>query len=307
MKNKYEMVEYSKDLATSISEYSAYELDVLLCIAYVARQSVNNRNVDEGEDLEINLDAKLVKQNMKGNVSNKRIADALLKIFDAKVFFKKDKYTKVRHIFKALEFTEEFKEIKFILDKDYIYLLFNLSKNFTQHRILEFTSLKGKYAKKIYQIIMSYKSQGEITMSTSDFRKLLDCPVKYRWSDIEQKAMAKVEEELTTKTNIASIHLEKLKTGKRIEEVTIKWEIVEPEIIKGKANKDIKMAEKVDDISVERPMLTADTTPLTEGEEEIIKMIEQATGNKRPAVPKGNIGYESAMRYYIKTFGGTKI
>ena len=305
MNKEYSLVEYSKDFATSIGEYSAYELDVLLCLAYAARQAVDNSNVSTEEDLELELDTSMVKKNLKGNITNKRIEEAILKIFDAKVFFKSEKYKEARHIFNRLTFDDDYKKIIFTLKKEYINLLFNLSGNFTRHEILEFTSLKGKYAKKIYQIIMSYKNIGKWEFKAEEFRKILDCPEKYRWSDIETKSMKNVREELIKNTNIKTVELEKIKSGRTITKVILKWSFDSPEILSPmekvfKGMEETKIEEK------ERPMASVNTAPLTEGEEEVIKMIEKLTGNPRPSIPKNNIGYRVAMEYYIKTFGGTK-
>lgn len=299
MDKEYSLVEYSKDFATSIGEYSAYELDVLLCLAYAARQAVDNSNVSTEEDLELELDTSMVKKNLKGNVTNKRIEEAILKIFDAKVFFKSEKYKEARHIFNRLTFDDDYKKIIFTLKKEYINLLFNLSGNFTRHEILEFTSLKGKYAKKIYQIIMSYKNIGKWEFKAEEFRKILDCPEKYRWSDIETKSMKNVREELIKNTNIKTVELEKIKSGRAITKVVLKWSFDSPEIL-SPMEKAFKGIEEVKpEESKKRLEISRD--PLTPFEEQMVEIIEKATGEPRPFVPRNSSEYAWQMRYYIET------
>ncbi|MGL4947287.1 MAG: replication initiation protein [Cetobacterium sp.] len=229
-KLKYEMVEYSKDVATSINEFSAYELDIFLCLVYVSRSMLDNRKVSETENLKLELPASMIKKFLTG-AHNSRVKKAIENIFDTKVYLKDDKYTKVRHLFEGLDYSSDYKTIDFELKKEYIKLFYNLSGNFTQHKIKEFTSLKSRYAKRIYQIIMSYKNLYKWQFDAVEFRKILDIPDSYGWSDIEVKLIRKIKIELQNNTNISEISLIKEKSGRNITKVTLKWKFSNPEIL----------------------------------------------------------------------------
>lgn len=290
-KLKHEMVEYSKDVATSINEFSAYELDVFLCLVYVSRTMLDNRNVPKTENLKLELPSSMIKKFLAGT-HNSRVKKAIENIFDTKVYLKDDKYTKVRHIFEGLDYSNDYKTINFELKKEYIKLFYNLSGNFTQHKIKEFTSLKSRYAKRIYQIIMSYKGLYKWEFDAIEFRKILDIPDSYGWSDIDVKLIRKVKQELQENTNIADISLLKEKNGRNITKVTLKWKFASPEILEEKDFIE-EPTEIVGKNNLERKQLTSESEKMYESylkmNESIKKMI-----------------YEKAKNYFLEEVGETK-
>lgn len=285
---KHEMVEYSKDVATSINEFSAYELDVFLCLVYVSRSMLDHRKVSETENLKLELPASMVKKFLTG-AHNSRVKKAIENIFDTKVYLKDDKYTKVRHLFEGLDYSADYKTIDFELKKEYIKLFYNLSGNFTQHKIKEFTSLKSRYAKRIYQIIMSYKNLYKWEFDANEFRKILDIPDSYGWSDIDVKLMRKIKVELQNNTNISDISLIKEKSGRNIAKVTLKWKFSNPEVLE-----EIDFIEKPEEVIeedvLERKQLSSESEQLYEN---YIKMND--------AIKK--IIYEKAKNYFLEEIG----
>lgn len=285
---KHEMVEYSKDVATSINEFSAYELDVFLCLVYVSRSMLDHRKVSETENLKLELPASMVKKFLTG-AHNSRVKKAIENIFDTKVYLKDDKYTKVRHLFEGLDYSADYKTIDFELKKEYIKLFYNLSGNFTQHKIKEFTSLKSRYAKRIYQIIMSYKDLYKWEFDANEFRKILDIPDSYGWSDIDVKLMRKIKVELQNNTNISDISLIKEKSGRNITKVTLKWKFSNPEVLE-----EIDFIEELEEVIeeniLERKQLSSESEKLYEN---YMKMND--------AIKK--IIYEKAKNYFLEEIG----
>lgn len=288
---KYEMVEYSKDVATSINEFSAYELDVFLCLVYVSRTMLDHKKVSETENLKLELPASMVKKFLTGT-HNSRVKKAIENIFDTKVYLKDDKYTKVRHLFEGLDYSTDYKTIDFELKKEYIKLFYNLSGNFTQHKIKEFTSLKSRYAKRIYQIIMSYKNLYKWQFDAIEFRKILDIPDSYGWSDIDVKLIRKIKVELQNNTNISDISLIKEKSGRNITKVTLKWKFSNPEVLE--ETDFIEEPEEVTEEEVlERKQLSSEGEKLYEN---YMKMND--------AIRK--IIYEKAKNYFLEEIGISK-
>lgn len=229
--DKNDLIQYSNEFALSINSYSAYELDLVLTLAYVARKLVpDHKNIPTNQDLELNLPASFIKKTLQGNTSGKRLEQSLLNVFNMNVFLREDNFTKVKHLFETLSFNDDYTLVNFKLKKEFIHLFFNLTGCFTQHEILEFTNLKGKYTKKIYQIIMAYKTLKHKEYPVEVFKKLLDIPQIYRWTNIDKKIIEPAKEELKN-TNIINFELEKIKEGKKITKVIFKWEIKTPEII----------------------------------------------------------------------------
>lgn len=270
--DKKDLVQYSNEFALSINNYSAYELDLVLTLAYVARKIVkDHKKIPTDKDLELNLPASFIKKTLQGNVSSKRIKQSLVNVFNMNVFLREDNFTKVKHLFETLSFNDDYTLVNFVLKKEYIHLFFNLTGNFTQHEILEFTNLKGKYTKKIYQIIMAYKTLGVKEYPTDIFRKLLDIPEKYRWTNIDKKIIIPAIEELKN-TNIDKFELKKIKEGKEITKVALKWKLKVPEIIKEEDKPKKKIEVKKEEIEEAKFVEPVELTPMEE-EKGIKKML----------------------------------
>lgn len=292
---KYDLVEYSKDFAMSISDYSAYEFDLMLCLIRAARQAIDNRNVPTSSNLELVLKAKNVKENLNGNISSKRLKDAMLNIFDTKVYLKdEENYTKVNHLFEELSFTSDLQNIKFVLKQNHIGLFFNLIGNYTQHRIQEMTSLKGIYAKKIYQFICSYRDLGKKRFDVEFFKKALTIPPTYEWGDINKRVLNPSKKEIKEKIGI-NIDFEKIKVASKITEIEISWELP-----KETTKKIVKEENPFADIEPKKPKkdLKAKPSPLTEEEE---KEFERLVTEKKVVKP---VGLRKGTDIYIKTVKG---
>lgn len=301
--DKSSLVEYSKEFATSINEYSAYEMDLILSLAYVARKMIqDHKNVPVNQNLILQLPASNIKKVLQGNVTVTRLKKSLINIYNTNVFFREDNFNKVRHIFEGLDFSDDCKEIYFELKKEFIHLFFNLTGNFTRHEILEFTRIKGKYAKKIYQIVMSYRDLKKIEFKADTFRKMLDIPEKYRWTDIETKVMDKVREELKDKkTNIKDIQLERIKEGREITKVKLFWEMESPVIIEADEEEIEETKGKVEPIEIEeeKPLKVTE-----EIEEEALKLCSEKEGISVKFLltmkQKSENIYKNTMRKYFE-------
>lgn len=301
-RDKSTLVEYSNEFATSINEYSAYELDLVLCLAYVARKEIaDHKNVPIEKNLVLKLPASSIKKIMQGNVSSARLNQSLRNIFNTNVFFREDNFTKVRHIFEGLDFNDDYSVILFELKKEFIHLFFNLTGNFAQHEILEFTSLKGKYAKKIYQIIMAYRDLKHKEYPADVFRKLLDIPEKYRWTDIETKVMDKIREEYK-KTNIKDVRLLKTKEGRTITKVKLVWEIASPEIVENE-KLDKEPVEEEEEIE-EADVIVEFFSYTPEQEKKAIRLCCEEEGIEESFMlnmrDKSKVVYDNTIKKYIK-------
>lgn len=226
------LVEYGNEFALSINTFNAYELDLFLSLLYSARKLVKDHmKISETENLMLELPYSMLSKVLQGNTSLERLGKGLLKIFNTNIFFKKQDYIEVKHIFETLSYNKKTSVVTFELKKEYIHIFFNLTGNFTQHEILEFTSFKGKYTKKIYQIIMAHKFLKKKEFSIELFKKILDVPQSYDWTDIRERVILQSQKEFQG-TNIENFEVEKIKEGKKITKIILHWDIKEPEIIK---------------------------------------------------------------------------
>lgn len=292
MSQKHEMVEYSKDIATSINEFSAYELDIFLVIVFVSRNILKHNEVCDLENLKLELPVSMVKKLLSGT-HNSRIKKALDNIFDTKVYLKNDRYTEVRHMFERLYYSDDYKNIFFELKKDYIKLFYNLTGNFTQHKIKEFTSLRSRYAKRIYQLIMSYKGLYKWEFEAMEFRKMLDIPDSYSWPDLDIKIIKKVSKELEESTNIKNVTIDKIKNGRTIEKIILKWTFKTPEVLEeSDGEEETKVIENLtnNEELKERRKLSEESEIMMKAFDSFNDTIKQ-------------IMLETAMNYFLKELG----
>lgn len=303
----YEMVEYSKDIATAISGLDAYELDVFMILTYLARQKIPNSKADIEKDLEVNLSIKELKQIIRrnGSTSNPRIEKAMKNLFDTKYYFRKDKYIVAHHIFEELRLDIDKDDLILKIKKDYIWLFFRLSGNFTQHKILEFNSLKGRYAKRIYQIIMSYKNLKSWEMDATLFRVILEIPKTYGWSDVD-KRFSSVVKEFEEKTDIKNFNLVKIKEGKKVVKVRFEWDFENDSKKTNVSEEEIQGIEETKEHSIveeKEKVEKENSNELTDYEEDVLEWIfTEYPQYKRPPVKKGHPLYAKIMRGVINNF-----
>lgn len=294
----YQMVEYSNHITTATAGFTAYELDVFLIVIYMAKQKIPRALANQNDDLVVNLSVKELKSILRenGNSSPKRIKEALTGVFDAKFFFKRDKYIVYHHLFKEMQIHTEKDELNFVIKKEYKDMFFNLTGNFTQHSILIFGSLKSRYAKRLYQIIMGYKHIGFET-DADIFRTALELPKSYQWTEIERILKPAIEE-LKEKTEIETFKMIKIKTGRKITKIKLEWAFKnskekEPEEAREEKEPEILAPEEKEEVKKEE---------LTAEEKAMIDYIEEVTGKRRPPVKEDSPLYVLMMRGYIKNF-----
>ena len=82
------------------------------------------------------------------------------------------------------------------VNKDFQFLLNELTKNFTQFELAEFTELSSKYSKTLYRLLKQYRSTGEYHVKVDELRKLLGCPESYDSRKVMQKIISPAVTEL---------------------------------------------------------------------------------------------------------------
>lgn len=293
----YQMVEYSNHITTATAGFSAYELDVFLIVIYMARQKIPAASVNQNDDLVVNLSIKELKSILRenGNSSPKRIKEALTGVFDAKFFFKRDKYIVYHHLFKEMQIHTEKDELNFVIKKEYKDMFFNLTGNFTQHSILIFGSLKSRYSKRLYQIIMGYKHIG-FEADADIFRTALEIPKSYQWTEVE-RALKPAVEELKEKTEIKDFKLTKIKSGRKVVKIKLEWSFKNDEPEEKEEDKKEKEVEILEFENPEKEKLV-----LTEEEEEMLEWIFENTTVKKLPGTKGSELYVKMARGVIENF-----
>ena len=90
------------------------------------------------------------------------------------------------------------------VNKDFQFLLNELTENFTQFELAEFTELNSKYSKTLYRLLKQFRSTGEYYVRVDDLRMLLGCPTSYNNKQLMQwvisPAVAELQKDFPTLT-----------------------------------------------------------------------------------------------------------
>ena len=97
------------------------------------------------------------------------------------------------------------------------YILNELTNEFTQFELQEFTNLTSSYSKTMYRLLKQFRSTGFYTIKVTEFRELLDIPKSYRMTHITQKILSPIEKELSQYFDPFQIKKIKAKKGNRID------------------------------------------------------------------------------------------
>jgi plasmid replication initiation protein len=95
-------------------------------------------------------------------------------------------------------------------------ILNEIDSNFTRFELEEFTQLKSSYSKTLYRLLKQYRSTGIYIVNIEEFRRLLDIPVSYRITNIDQKVLNPVKKELSKYFDNLQIAKVKAKKGNKI-------------------------------------------------------------------------------------------
>lgn len=89
------------------------------------------------------------------------------------------------------------KSVEISINPDFEYILNELTREFTQFELREFTNLSSSYSKTMYRLLKQYKSTGFYSVKIEEFRELLDIPKSYRMSKINERILGPIQRELS--------------------------------------------------------------------------------------------------------------
>lgn len=119
-----------------------------------------------------------------------------------------------------------FTKVEIYKDKEYVaisvnpdleHIINSLTGNFTKFELREMTHLKSTYSKHMFRILKQYKHTGYVKIKIDDFRERLDIPKSYRMTNINQKVLTPIINELGFIFNNLNINKIKAKKGRKIE------------------------------------------------------------------------------------------
>lgn len=210
-----EIVKYHNDLSNQIviKTLNATELNVLMALCGKMRDKDTDEVIFTFQQLK-----ELIKwDNNNNELFIKNLINMNKKLISLNFTFRENKRTTQFVLFPTFITDEINKTLTVRVNKDFSFLLNNISSNFTRFELDNFTTLQSKYSKYLYKELMKFKSTGYLIMTIEDFRNKLDIPLKYRMSEIDKKVLTPAKEELSK--ILKKFEIKKLKKGKNISHI----------------------------------------------------------------------------------------
>lgn len=165
----------------NFTNLSDVELNIIFYLFYLLQKKGNE---------EINLSFKEIKDNLNLNISNRKLYDYLKDILDNMLQFrfinletdeKTGKELSIEQIllFQKFKVDQENKKLKVSINKEGLYLLNDLTKNFTKLNFLTYLALNKKYSKEIYRRLVQFKNTNLYRAKIEEFNELLSVPKSY--------------------------------------------------------------------------------------------------------------------------------
>lgn len=180
-----EIVKYDNTLNTlQFKDFTAMDYNILMCLCHKVR--------DRGQDI-LNFDFNELKALTEyGNHSNElfaadleRMAAKLLKVNATHITGdKKSLFV----LFPTFTIDSKKATLTVRVNKDFTFILNELTDNFTRFELKEFAELDGKYTKTLYRILKQYKYNGWWKPTVEELALVLDIPQNYD----NKKIMARI-------------------------------------------------------------------------------------------------------------------
>ncbi|CAM3373854.1 replication initiation protein [Vagococcus fessus] len=139
--------------------------------------------------------------------------------------YREESATKIKRfvLFTDFEIDKEDKYVEISVNPKLEYILNQLTHEFTQFELKEFTSLSSSYSKTMYRLLKQFKSTGFYTVKMDEFRELLDIPTSYRMGNIDQQILNPIKKELKQYFDPFKIIKIKAKKGNKIERLEFQF------------------------------------------------------------------------------------
>lgn len=126
--------------------------------------------------------------------------------------YESDKVYEKFHLFNRYKIDKEAKTIEISVQRELKHLLNNITSNFTKFELEEFCNLSSSYAKNMYRLLKQFKTTGYFKIEIDDFRNRLGIPDTYRMTNISQRVLKPINEELSSIFN--NLQINKVKDKK---------------------------------------------------------------------------------------------
>lgn len=222
MKKNTNQVIYNNDMnLIPLRGFSSNEMNLLFAICIKMR--------DEGV-LEVISTFEEIKTlcNYKRNSTALEFGEELRDIYQ-KMLLITCSYTEGLHfkgfvLFSDYDIDVQNQTAKIRINPNFSYILNDITKNFTQFEMVEFSSLDSSYSKTAYKLLKQYKNTGYAIFDIDDFRNRFCIPKSYQMSDIDKRVFKPIDEELKAYFRKLKINKVKAKKGRKITHIEFTFE-----------------------------------------------------------------------------------
>lgn len=191
-----EVVKYQNDLNTAtMRTWTEKEMNILFSVVAKIRETSNYETMFTFDQLK-NL------AKFKKNLTKKEFVDDLISVskklgtlnylertddgMSANLFV----------LFQTFKINGNDETLKVMVHPQFEYVFNKIGMEFTQFELDEFIQIQSTYAKTAYRLLKQYRTTGWWKVTIEDFRLLLDVPKSYRPSNIDQKILKPILEQL---------------------------------------------------------------------------------------------------------------
>lgn len=130
------------------------------------------------------------------------------------------------------------------VNEDVLFILNDLTKNFTVFELKEFVKISGKYSKHLYRLLKQFRNTGKYVVSLENLRIYLDIPKSCENKKIKQKILDPAVKELVEQGIFKNLICEPQKDSKRGSPVIGYTFTFEPEKARGNGNGEGRLQEQ---------------------------------------------------------------
>lgn len=209
-----EIVKIHNDFTnTRLSNLTAKELDLLMAICVKVKNQQDNVISIKFDELQRLSNYKQYNLNdLRKDLT--KMHQNLIKMFI--VTYKDNDGAEVTEsLFRQFRKYDNYLKVQ-ISDK-LLYLLNDLTSNFTTFELQEFVSLQSKYSKRLYKLLKQYKSTGQYAVSKNMLYEQLNVPQNYRMCDFKIRVLNPALEECKIYFKNLSVSVEKGGRGSAVQ------------------------------------------------------------------------------------------
>lgn len=209
----------SNEAVNSSYDYTAAEIDLLIKIIYFAQKQ---RNKGEPEALNLRLTYGQLLPNQEQTGSNyQELRRSLLGLMrkPIEVFYKDSGQYFIGSFANYVLVSQKTGLIHVEINHRMAAIFMEISQQFTSIEIESLLKLKGKYAKRLYILLMQFKATGVRYLSVDELRKFLKLDEKYgKISDIKKRVIVPAITEISQASEII-VTYETNKAGRSISDL----------------------------------------------------------------------------------------